>query len=339
MIGVFTQFTDGLAELKFNINPTAILIPPVQDQSFLSGMIAGSGTTTTGPTPAFAALYFNSSVYSPGQVISNDNNLPAGVSETNLGLPVSTDYLNNNNTVAVTTVNTGPIIGLTASNATYGNQIFSVFTDFGTPAGGGIPARPGFSGVQESGDGSLFIGIGANASGTLATGAATDTQPAATTPFRRFYGIAFDQFGYFSQGFGISSTSSSATGGTTFTLGSNGAAYAGSLFVSDLSSGLYVTVTPIAPLPTTPILVPVQGSGGTVSVTTDAAGNVIPVSRSAIRPAAPTSAAGSCGSRPPASSTSSPRASTPRVPRTRAASWIRPCDRLLRRRDHLLRGR
>ena len=52
--------------------------------------------------------------------------------------------------------------------------------------------------------------------------------------------------------------------------------YGGSLFVSDLASGLYVTVTPVAPLPTSPILVPVQGSG-VIGVTTDAAGNVIPI--------------------------------------------------------------
>ena len=43
LMGVFAQMTDGLSSLKFNINPTAILIPPVQDQSFLSGLIAGSG--------------------------------------------------------------------------------------------------------------------------------------------------------------------------------------------------------------------------------------------------------------------------------------------------------
>ncbi len=279
LIGVFVQMTDGLSSLKFNLNPTAILIPPVQDQSFLSGMIAGSGISSTGGT--FAALYFNSSQYSPGQVISNAT-LPTGVTQTNLGLPVGTAVLPTNNTVvAGATVHTGPILGLTASNATYGNQIFSVFTDFGTPASiingqVNIPARPGYSGVQESSDGQLFIGIGTNNETTLAAGALTDTQPAATTDFRRFYGIAFDQYGYFSQGFTFSSTSSSATGGTTFSLGSAGAQYAGSLFVSDLSSGLYVTVTPIAPLPTTPILVPVQGSG-TISVTTDSAGDVLPV--------------------------------------------------------------
>ena len=52
--------------------------------------------------------------------------------------------------------------------------------------------------------------------------------------------------------------------------------YGGSLFVSDLAQGLFVTVTPLAPFPTSPIIVPVQGSG-IIGVTTDAAGNAIPI--------------------------------------------------------------
>ena len=59
LMGVFVQMTDGLSTLKFNINPTAILMPPVQDQSFLSGLIGGSGISTT--TGTFAALFFSSS--------------------------------------------------------------------------------------------------------------------------------------------------------------------------------------------------------------------------------------------------------------------------------------
>src|SRR5262249_19878198 len=47
LMGVFVQMTDGLSALKFNISPTAILVPPVQDHSFLSGLIAGSGISTT----------------------------------------------------------------------------------------------------------------------------------------------------------------------------------------------------------------------------------------------------------------------------------------------------
>ena len=73
------------------------------------------------------------------------------------------------------------------------------------------------------------------------------------------------------------SSSSGTTAGSGTTLGiTDPPTYAGSVFVSDLSSGLYVTVTPIAPFPTTPILVPVQGSG-IIGVTTDSGGNVIPI--------------------------------------------------------------
>ncbi len=270
LIGVFVQMTDGLASQKFNLNPTAILVPPVDQQKFLSGMIAGSGISTTSGT--FAALYFNASSYSPGQVISNSS-LPTGVSQTNLGEPVITEILNNFGTGVATGVATGPIVGLTSSNIYYGNQTFSVFTDFGTPSGGGISAVPGFSGVQGS-DGNLLINN--LLSTTLAANAATDTQPAASTLFRRFYGIAFDQYGYFSQGMSVSS-SSGTTAGSGTTLGiTDPPTYAGSVFVSDLSSGLYVTVTPKAPFPTTPILVPVQGSG-IIGVTTDSGGNVIPI--------------------------------------------------------------
>ncbi len=131
LIGVFAQFTDGLASQKFNLNPTAILIPPVQQQQFLTGMIAGSGISTTSGT--FAALYFNSTQYSPGQVISNAT-LPTGVTQTNLGEPVITQVLTNVNSVITTGVATGPIVGLTSSNIYYDNQTFSVFTDFGMPA-------------------------------------------------------------------------------------------------------------------------------------------------------------------------------------------------------------
>ena len=85
LMGVFTQMTDGLSSLNFNISPTAILVPPVQDQSFLSGLIGGSGISSVNGT--FAALYFQASSYSPGQVISNST-LPTGVSQTELGEPV-----------------------------------------------------------------------------------------------------------------------------------------------------------------------------------------------------------------------------------------------------------
>ena len=43
LLGAFAQFTDGLNAMKFNVNPTSILVPPPEDQSFLRGLIAGAG--------------------------------------------------------------------------------------------------------------------------------------------------------------------------------------------------------------------------------------------------------------------------------------------------------
>ena len=65
----------------------------------------------------FAALFFNSNAYSPGQVISNGT-LPKGVSQTGMTL--------------------GTIAGMTAANIDYLSPVYSVFTDFGTPP----PADP-----------------------------------------------------------------------------------------------------------------------------------------------------------------------------------------------------
>ena len=121
----------GWRRLNFNINPTAILIPPVQDQSFLSGLIGGSGISSVDGT--FAALYFQSSSYSPGQVISNST-LPTGVSQTDLGEPIVSQQMPNTaGTIVPTSVITGPIVGLTAANTDYSSPIYSIFTDFGTP--------------------------------------------------------------------------------------------------------------------------------------------------------------------------------------------------------------
>ena len=112
-MGVFVQMTDGLSSLNFNLNPTAILVPPVQDQSFLSGLIAGSGiSSTSGPLPLSTS---SRASYSPGQVISNGT-LPTGVSETNLGKPVVSTVPTIVGTLTSAEVHTGPIVGLTASN-------------------------------------------------------------------------------------------------------------------------------------------------------------------------------------------------------------------------------
>jgi hypothetical protein len=287
-MGAFVAESSGASAQKFNINPTSIVIPPPEDQSFLRGLIAGSGgnasvvpgstttgvpgttvvttattTTTSEVAPGeFAALFFDANNYSPGQVISNASALPAGVSQTALTL--------------------GPQVGLTASNPDYESRIYSAFTDFGSPAGGGIPAAPGFSGVQGL-DGSLLIGVPTTTTTTtngltnLVAANPTDQLPLALSSYRRFEDIAFDQYGYFSNAFTTTTTTGTSTNGFPGTIGP--AQYAGSLFVADLSTGLATRVTSIAipgGPPATTITIPVQGPGP-VGVTTDSNGNVIPI--------------------------------------------------------------
>jgi hypothetical protein len=269
LMGVFTQMTDGLSSMNFNLNPTAILIPPVQDQSFLKGLIGGSGISSVGGT--FAALYFESDAYSPGQTISAST-LPTGVSETDLGTSAVAEVPIAPGSVGATLVNTGPIVGLTAANSIYSDPIYSVFTDFGTPAAGEIPGAPGYSGIQGS-SGELLIGNSVTPTNTAGTNTGgnleLDNYSALLSTSRRFESIAFDQYGYFSQAIKLTAGASSTTTGTTYTIASQEPQFGGSVFVSDLAAGLYVWVTPEAPLPTTPILVPVQGPGiiGVTSLT------------------------------------------------------------------------
>ena len=214
-LGAFVLMTDGLAATKFNINPTGMVIPGPEDQAFLRGLLAGSGISTTGGT--FAGLFFNANAYSPGQTISNST-LPTGVSQTGLTL--------------------GTIVGMTEANADYFSPVYSAFTDFGTPAAGGIPATPGDSGVQGS-NGELLIGSVVPATTTSLT---IDQTGAVSTDLRRFEDIAFDHYGYFSQDIPLTSTTTTST---TPTVASTTAftvtlppVSAGNLFVSDLASGL-----------------------------------------------------------------------------------------------------
>jgi hypothetical protein len=240
-LGAFVQFTNGQSALKFTVNPSSVLIPPPQDQNFLRGLLAGGGVSSTGGE--FSALFFNSNEYQPGQNISSST-LPAGVQETDMS--------------------SGPQVGLTAANPDYISRVYGAYTDFGTPAAGGVPAEPGESGVQ-----------GLNGEQLIAP---------QTTEFRRFEDIAFDQYGYFSQGYTLTSATGGTTGGSSTSIQGNtvgGLAlgnqnYAGSLFVADLASGFTVSVTPAAPLATVAVNIPVQGPG-TVGVTTDSSGAVVPI--------------------------------------------------------------
>ena len=245
-LGAFVLLTDGLAQTKFNINPTGMVVPGPEDQAFLRGLLAGSGESTTGGT--FAALFFNANGYSPGQTISNGT-LPTGVTQTGL--------------------TEGTIVGMTEADADYISPVYSAFTDFGTPANGGIPATPGVSGVQGS-NGELLIGSSLPSTATSLT---LDQQGAVSTVYRRFEDIAFDHYGYFSQDIGLTSTTTTNT-----TTGTSSTSYtvtlppisAGNLFVSDLASGLSVTVTSVLTgtagqpgyIPAgVSVVVPVNGSG------------------------------------------------------------------------------
>src|SRR5271157_425677 len=219
-LGAFVLMTDGLAATKFNINPTGMVIPGPEDQAFLRGLLAGSGESTTGGT--FAGLFFNANAYSPGQTISNST-LPTGVSQTGM--------------------NEGTIVGMTEADADYISPVYSAFTDFGTPAAGGIPATPGESGVQGS-NGELLIGSGLPATTTSFT---LDQTGAVSTELRRFEDIAFDHYGYFSQDIGLTTTTTTSTtpthASTTAYTVTLPPVSAGNLFVSDLASGLSESVT------------------------------------------------------------------------------------------------
>ena len=231
----FVQFTtEGLASMKFNVNPTSILVPPVEDQSFLRGLIAGSGISSTGGE--FAALFFDANTYTPGQNI-NTANLPMGVSQ-EPGLV------------------TGPQVGLTAANADYPSLVYSAFTDFGTPAAAD-PARPqrrpghqrripDHRDHDRRGQRRRHQPHRSIANSSAPVPLTPDAQPLVTTPFRRFEDVAFDQYGYFSQGITPTSTTTTSTGTTTTSVVPTSA---GSLFVADLATGLSVQVTPAGTRP------------------------------------------------------------------------------------------
>ncbi len=162
-LGMFVDFSAGFSEDKLNVNPSAVVVPPPQDQAFLRGLISGGGISTTNST-TFAALLFNANAYTPGANISSGA-LPVGVSQTDL--------------------TEGPITGLTASNPDYLSAVYSTFADFGTPAAGGIPAQEGNSGVQGI-EGELLISGGGIFKATFgADNAITITGPTGPIPAAR----------------------------------------------------------------------------------------------------------------------------------------------------------
>lgn len=260
-LGAFITYSDtSLKGTRTSIQPSSILIPPVEQQSFLRGLISGTGlgasaVQNTTPGTQFAALFFDANQYRPGQNM-NTSTLPVGVKSTAMTL--------------------GPQVGLasTSTNTDYVSQVYSAFTDFGVPAfppdsGSPFPQTAGFSGIQGLGGGILIgstttntsVTTGTQASGfALGTGGSVDAFPLADTNLRRFQDAAFDSYGYFSNGVVVTATAGTTTTAATATFGA--VQYVGSLFVSDLASGLAVTVPTPGTTTGQVTVIPVQGSGG-----------------------------------------------------------------------------
>jgi len=229
-MGVFAQFSSGVTAGRLNINPSAILVPPPEDQSFLRGLLAGGGVNSTNTQGSMVGLFFDANAYSPGKVLSTPF-LPTGVAP-------------------VAGLSNGPLTGLTAANPDYFSRIYGTYTDFGTPAGPGLPATPGLSGIEGI-NGDTLLGrtftstttggtagtlvtaprgiisqtpVPTGAANTVADSTVVDRYAQVTSDFRRYQDIGFDQYGYFAQGAqlgggnttvtGVSSNGSGSVGGT-----------------------------------------------------------------------------------------------------------------------------
>ena len=241
LIGALVKFNNvSTINQRFSVTPTATLVTPVEYQNKVRGLFTGTGTQNTSNNE-WATLFFDANTYRPGQAL-NQTILPPGVFETNLFL--------------------GPQVGLTASNAMYGNEIFSAFTNLEGGPAGGLPGAAGLSGVQWLSGTTTGLQIGNQSAAapfptsiittaTLPAGLTTavDTYGIAQASFRRFEDIAFDSFGYFSYG---SSVTTTTVGTPTFV---------GSLFVADLSPGLAASGSVTLNTVATNFYLPVPGPG------------------------------------------------------------------------------
>lgn len=265
-LGLFVQYTDGQTAGTLTQKPSAIFVPEASQQRFLRGLIAGNGINDS---VTYSGLMFDANGYQPGQSITGGA-LPKGVSETLMNL--------------------GPAVGITGANSIYASKVYTAFSDFGEPGIPGFsPPIPGFSGLQGSSGGLLIqnntgtgtagvnignfvIGPQPQATVDLASLQADGTNPsgidafsAVDTPYRRFQDTTFDEFGYFSYG----TTVTPGAAGTLPTIGTP--TFAGSLFVSDLATGLAVPIALPTDFGTGTLVFPVQGSGsaGLLPDTTD----------------------------------------------------------------------
>ena len=220
-LGVFVNFTDGLNAMKFNVNPTSILIPPVQDQSFLRGLFTGTANaaTLTPLTGTPATL-----VSSPSRRRAAARSRP-GCSPRLLRLELvhhgPDDQQPSSLPVGVetTAMDLGPQVGMTAANPDYRVARLRRLHRLRHPARGGPAWQPGPQ--RRPGPGRRAADPGPTAGPPPAPAATTTTNlpldqlATATTDFRRFQDIAFDQYGYFSQGFTLTASTTTTTGNTT----------------------------------------------------------------------------------------------------------------------------
>ena len=254
-LGAFAVFTEGQSALNLTQNPTAVYIPPPEQQSFLRGLFVGDGSATASGTGGdvtninlnFTGLFFDANVYPPGQNVGAT--LPTGVTPTFF--------------------NAGPQLGFASTSFVYPSPVYSVFTDFGTPTGGGIAGQPGASGVQGLG-GEFLINNGAFPTPLTPPPATVDLYPFIRSDFRRFTDIAYDHYGYFAYGFATAVATGTTGGASTATFDYSSPTYGGNLFVADLAPGLAVAINPgalaggTAPAAT---IAPVLGPGRITAVT------------------------------------------------------------------------
>ena len=247
LIGALAQFNNtSTVNQRFTVTPTATLVTPVEYQTKVRGLFVGNGTQDT-TTNTWTTLFFDANTYRPGQAL-NQTILPPGVFNTGLVR--------------------GPQVGLTASNAMYGNQLFSAFTNLEGGPAGGLPGAAGLSGVEWLSGTTSGLQIGNQSAvapfptSIITTAAlpaglttAVDTYGVAQSSFRRFEDIAFDSFGYFSYG----STYTAGLAGASPTVGTP--TFVGSLFVADLSPGLAATGAVTLNTVATNFYLPVPGPG------------------------------------------------------------------------------
>jgi hypothetical protein len=239
-LGLFIRFTASPTTGLLNIQPTAALVPPVEQQGFLRGLFVGDASSD-GPDGS-TALFFDANLFRPGQEVTGSNPA-AGINSTGFTL--------------------GPQVGITAANTIYASPEYSAFTDFGLPPSPITPPQPGFSGVQGvQGESLINLGLLPAGGTQFITGnyftedvdaALPDTATIIQTPFRRFQDIAFDQYGYFSNGALITPGGA----GQPNTIAPIPPTYAGSVFVTDLAIGLSMNVA----AGDRNIFVPIMGEG------------------------------------------------------------------------------